>query len=407
MIFLIFPGIIFLSLPICISLFSYWNYFLDQHLNLVTSALIALSIFVVLFEIISFKFSRLSADDLFRPLTINLGTGPRLKFLVGFFAVFVFFFGIMDLFVHGVVIMGDRSKYYLFNDSQARIRHISSLVWIFVPFAMSGLFKRWWSSLLMIWAFVFPIVVLDRNRLMMSAFSVVVLYLLFDFKRRFRVKFAVCFATAVLSILVFSKLGSVRSGDDGILKTYSDSRDVQASAMGIIQDESCKLPQYFPVSDDLKLLSPKQQWFAIYTGSPILNLTTQEKCLKRDTSILKAQTIPLWKRSNTVGRPALISPRLTAGTEAMPFYLGFGWIGIVASALIEFFLIRYVSKELSVKKDIFLMVIFLRFAYCALFFAFDPQFYLWTTLGLVLLMLISRFAVFHLRFLARHNGSQK
>ncbi|WP_415062056.1 hypothetical protein [Bdellovibrio sp.] len=304
----------------------------------------------------------------------------------------IFLFTLIDLYVHGIIILGDRTRYSIFNEYEARIRHISMLIWIFAPLSLIKIFPTWTRIGMFFWSIIFPVLVLDRNRLLMALFSVAIVFFILNWTRVTpKAKKLIAASLALLCVGVFSLVGEIRSGSNGIVSTYTDSRTTQITLMGVKDvAAACKVPEYLPVSQHVRDLPQSLQWLILYAASPIYNLAMQDTCAISDPSFLKAQVIPLWKRFNSTGGPLLVSPRLNVGTEAMPFFLAFGALGVLVCIIAEYLILKLSAEALLRQKSLFSLLLFLRFSYCAVFFGFAPQFFLWTTLGFVLVILSAK-----------------
>lgn len=383
-----FCGSLFLATPLLAAILSFFLFYNVTGTDLtVPLILLLLSFFIIGFEL--FKYFKCDQGTS-RKIEINqLGCLPgdksSLKKILNVFIVVVVLFGLLDLLVHGVVIL-DPSNYATFNPLEARIRHISSLVWIFAPLSLFKYYSRGLRLVLFAWSILFPVLTLDRNRLMMALILFGITYSLVRLTNAHLQKrlLGTFFLIAVAAGL-FGSLGSVRSGSDSIVNTYTavNTLDEQLKNVNInVSDLKCQIPAVVPIKESLQAFPFALQWLIVYTSSPIYNLSIQHECNLRDSSLLWAQIVPLWKRFNSVGSPLLITPYLTASTEAMPFYLAFGITGLFVCLLMEFFLLKQAAAFFFRQQSFFSLIILLRFIYCAIFFAFAPQFYLWSTLGI-------------------------
>jgi hypothetical protein len=261
------------------------------------------------------------------------------------------------------------------------MRHFSSLCWILGPIALSLPFSKTTKITLLFWAFAFPILVVDRNRLLMAFFSTVLSLYFIGIEDKLKNKIKVISISSVLiAIASFIIIGQKRAGEFSIYNQYAP---VSAP---VPLTKPCKLPKTLPVKEALKKLPAGFQWVFLYTTSPVYNLSVQYKCEIHDSSMLKAQLIPLWKKSNKVGAPYLVAYAQNAGTELMPFYMFFGVSGIFIALILEYLCLRYAFYLYMKDSNIFNFLIVLRLSYCALFAGFAPQFFTWTTLGFILVI---------------------
>ena len=298
------------------------------------------------------------------------------------FGVLIILFGIFDLYDHGLVFLNPIT-YSIFQPHQAWIRHFSSLCWILSPIAILFPVNKWIKTLLITWAFLFPILVFDRNRLLLAFFASVMTLifkaLIFN-KLNWKKKLYFILSSLTLAAVLFIYIGQRRVGKYVIHNQYN------VSSAPIPLEKPCNIPKSLPVKQIFKNLPPEFQWLFLYTTTPMFNLAIQYKCEIQDSSILKAQLIPFWKRFNSVGAPYLVANGQNVGTELMPFYMAYGVVGIFVGILGAYFLLK-LSLILFLKEiNIFNFLILLRLSYCSFMMGFAPQLFTWTTLGFVILM---------------------
>lgn len=389
-----FTASLFLAIPILLSVALYFISFNATKISTIPLIFTGAAALIVLCEIFFHRRQRKIDSSLKGPITVQKGSASALEIILGAFCCTILAASILDLYVHGVILFEERWRYSVFTEFERRIRHISLLVWTFAPISISGLFSRRTRVFLIFWAIAFPILVLDRNRLLAGLYSALATWLLLNWDQFQQTKKYLVIAIATLSCIVtFCGLGMIRSGNNAILSTYQDSRLSQLAVMGTPQPQfSCSIPDHLPVQENIKTLPPSLQWLALYMASPIYNLEIQHRCDIRDSSLLKAQIIPLWKRYNSPGEPLLVSPRMNVGTEALPFYLALGPIGLLLCLFLAVVTLKLSAGFLKKAQDVFSLLIFLRLSYCAIFFCFAPQFFLWTTFGFVALILCVRWA---------------
>lgn len=364
---------LFISLPFvaCFCAFSL-TYNVDQELWLALPLFGAFSLLFIMDYGVS-KNPSVYPDK----LHINVTSDETQVLLFGIVSAFIILMGIADLVDHGVVILNPLT-YSVFLPHQAWVRHFSSLCWILGPIALCLPFSKMTKLTLLFWAFFFPVLVVDRNRLLMAFFSTVLsLYFIgIGEELRKRMKIISVFSI-ILAITCFIILGQKRAGEFSIHNQYAPQ------SAPIPLPRPCNLPRTLPAKEAFKNLSAGFQWIFLYTTTPVYNLSVQYKCETHDTSLLKAQLIPLWKKSNTVGAPYLVAYAQNAGTELMPFYMFFGAGGIFLALILEYLILRYAFYLYMKDSNIFNFLIVLRLSYCALFAGFAPQFFTWTTLGFI------------------------
>lgn len=289
--------------------------------------------------------------------------------------------GIIDLFYHGLVILNP-STYDKFSPLQAWIRYFSSLSWILVPVALFLKPRVYQRFIFIGWAFLFPVLIVDRNRLFMAVFSFLLSMLFIKFRRKISsltITLA-CLFVVLTAVIVFSKIGNLKNS--ALAETYEASNLIPGN-------KKCDFaPTYLPVKDTFKVLPETFQWIFLYGITPLYNLSVQHACEIRDSSLLKAQLIPFWKRSNSIGSPYLVASNMNVGTEILPFFLSFGLAAIYfcfisAFVINRFFYVRYLES-----KSIFDLLIFFRLSYCSVMFGFAPQYFIYTNLGFIIVMVV-------------------
>lgn len=376
----------------CALLLNHWAF--PEPSAAITSSLIFCIVAITLCDIAYFLYKNRTPQTSAPQLDMALSNVNRksLRITLGLFIATVVIFTLADLYFHGVIILGDRTRYSIFNSYEQKIRNISSLVWMLAPLAFLPLASLKTRLSIFAWAFIFPILVLDRNRLLMALFGTLIMVCLkYLYKLPAKTKYTLMASAIIGGIVIFAGFGFIRSGTTGIVSTYSDPRSLQIRLMGHVdRPYECEIPQYLPLNEEVKKISPTLQWIVLYAASPIYNLSIQDVCDIRDDSNLKAQIIPLWKKDKTILTPLLVSPRLNVGTEAMPFYLALGISGVILCLLLEYGILKFSAQWFLSAPNVFRFLIFLRVSYCAFFFGFAPQFYLWTTVGTILVVLFTQ-----------------
>ena len=135
-------------------------------------------------------------------------------------------------------------------------------------------------------------------------------------------------------------------------------------------------------------------WFAIYSSSSIFNFSVINNIDYRDPDYLNYQLFRTI-RSDLPDKPQDLTPlplplpNLNVGTEFFPFLLYGGTPLVIFSfiiiCIIYFFYINLFSKFPS---SIFLLLGFLKLSYCCIMLGFAPQFFTFTNIGFLILMLL-------------------
>lgn len=305
-------------------------------------------------------------------------------FMMKLLSAFIVVVGVLDLWSHGLVMFNNPMDYSKFLPHEAWLRHFSSLCWILAPIGLLLPFPKPIKASLVIWAFIFPILVVDRNRFLMAFFSSAFTLYFMDLPSVWRKKInLLALSIACLAVIGFIVVGEKRVGKDGIHLQY-----IQRSEP-VPLDKPCDLPARLPIKEGLEKKPAGFQWIFLYVTTPIYNLSVQMKCEIKDSSLLKAQLIPLWKRHNKVGAPYLVSMGQNAGTEFMPFFLAFGIMGIFLVLIGEYFLLRWSLHAFSIDGNIFNFLVLVKLSYCALLTGFAPQFFTWTNLGFIFVIKVA------------------
>lgn len=359
----------------CAALAFSFAYNVDKELYVLSPIFLS---FLVIWGIDWFywKKSPLSSTDLFLDTAM---VDEKMKKIMLIFSFFIIGMGFLDLYHHGLVFLTP-STYATFTPLQSWIRNFSSLCWVLLPIAMICRFHIVYRILLIVWSLAFPVLVFDRNRLLMAIFALG-MTLFFNRKEYSLKKIGMGITlTAFIGIIFFIVVGNGRVGSTGVLAHY------KATHNNTQLSQPCDLPKLLPVKDEIKKMPPAFHWVFLYATGSVYNLAVQYKCEVQDSSLLKAQLIPLWKRFNHVGQPYLVSSGLNVATEMLPFYLAFGVSGIFLVLILEFLILRYFMIKFAREKSLIGFLMFLRLAYCAFFVGFAPQFFIWTTLGFFLVM---------------------
>ncbi len=298
---------------------------------------------------------------------------------------------LLDLVTHGLVILSPNPMaYFTFTPFEHHLRHFSSLVWILAPLAFF-IKSKLNRTLFFISAFLFPVLFLDRNRLLLSLFAMGLTLLLFDkyAKNKFFIV-AVSTLVAIGGPVAFSLLGTQRVQQANAQEDYLADRNEQINKMQIQNQSlinSCPVPRRIPLNDHFTKLSGFMRWTALYISSPVFNLATVDFCDFRNSEIFKSQILPYYQPIHIIENVPFVAPYLNTATELLPFQTLGGWALSIFIFILTYFILFFLIQKLVSQFDIFYYLIFLRIAYCAVFFNFAPQFYTWSTFGFVFVML--------------------
>lgn len=104
----------------------------------------------------------------------------KYKTVILIFCIFVTLFGPLDIYINGFKLLNPES-YTVFNGIGRYIRHITTLSWILIPITFIFINNRPLKFLLFFYALLFPILIVDRNRLFLSSYTFILCYSLSGF----------------------------------------------------------------------------------------------------------------------------------------------------------------------------------------------------------------------------------
>lgn len=320
----------------------------------------------------------------------------RSRLTIIMFGWIIFFACALDLYFHGIVILNsDPNAYSTFTSTQAQLRHFSLLCWTLGPIFFLPNIHRKHRFPFLAMAILFPILALDRNRVLSSFAAIAMMFFIFPetSKNRNRAWLKI-FLILFFGAFLFSKLGAKRVGDAGLHELLTNNRRSELETKKYPElgnyfqnlNQLCPRPNELPVKKWFSTQHPKLQWILTYITSPIFNFVTVSHCNWQNSDYLKAQIIPLWARLHGDPKPLpLVSPYLNVASEFMPFYLAGGMPATALAFLLIYFSLNLSAYTFCQRQDFFLFLIFMRLAYCAFTANFAPQFFIWTTFGFILL----------------------
>ncbi|MBB3815242.1 hypothetical protein FHY13_003627 [Xanthomonas arboricola] len=288
--------------------------------------------------------------------------GTRDAFLVMALAAVVTVFCIVDVALFPVPLFSDPSSYATLSPLRAHVRHISNMCWILPPIALLCVRHRGLRAAMVVLGFVFPIVVIDRNRIFAGLFSFVLVMLLRrDPSRRLPWK------TIGLLVLagggVFSILGALRSGS---LATVA-----------------------LPFSAVYRAMPQGVQWLLLYISAGPYNFGAILAKGYVNASFLVNQLVPFSGSIANAGTGIpLDAPNINVGTEFFPFLMAWGAPGALLALLALYAGLLWSVRLLDSSLSIFHVLIFLRIAYACLMSPFAPQAFTWTNFGFIALCLV-------------------
>lgn len=288
--------------------------------------------------------------------------GSREAMVALVFAGVVIVFCGLDLTLFPIPLLDNPSSYATMEPGREHVRHISSLCWTLPPIGLLCTRQRGLRNALIAVGLVFPVLVIDRNRIFAALFSFA-LVILFRRDERRPLPWKSVSVIGVIGAAVFSVLGAVRSGSlDNVALPFSAL--YQASPQGI-------------------------KWLVLYVSAGPYNFASMVTKGYVDASILTGQLVPL--SGPTVAAAADIpfdAVNINVGTEFLPFLLAFGPLGAVASILLLYALLIWSVRRLRASVSLFSLLIFLRVAYVCVMSPFAPQAFIWTNAAFIVVCLL-------------------
>lgn len=300
------------------------------------------------------------------------------RMIMMFFVFFVVISGALDVYVNGLKLL-DPGSYAEFNGVGRYIRHVSIQCWVLVPIAFIYFGSSKFKMLLVGYALIFPVIILDRNRLFTSFYALALCLvltpssssynnaLLGSPKRRLVI--------LILSVfLIFSVMGFFRSGADAfVIETSGD----------VLGEEQLPLREIFYYLPSLF------QQVILYITTPLFNFATIVYYDFINQDFLLSQLAPFSRDLFDLYpyAPVLVQ-RFNVGTEFYPFLL-YGGVSFVVLS-VAFLVLAFFASCLLFKTfpNIFTFLIFIKISYSVLFMGFAPQFYILLNFAFILLMMI-------------------
>lgn len=296
---------------------------------------------------------------------------PHYDFVLISVCFSIILFGPIDVYVNGFKLLDPASYADIYGIGRV-IRHITTLSWILIPVAFLFIKKPLIKLGFIIYAILFPIIIIDRNRFFHSCYVLFLCLLLAspqpskgNSNRLFM------FATVVTVLVIFALIGKFRSGGAFV---------VESSATSLIEGA-------YPLSTVFFRLPAFLQQIVLYITSPIFNFLTVLSYDFINQDFLLKQFSPFGREIFAFYPYApIFIPRFNVGTEFFPFLL-YGRLPLVTVAVILLLLCFKLTILLFNKRpNIFTFLIFLRISYVVLFMGFAPQFYILLNLVFVVLM---------------------
>mgnify|MGYP006951078961 CR=1 FL=1 len=288
--------------------------------------------------------------------------GSREAFVALAFAGAVALFCLLDLTLFPIPLLDKPSAYASMAGGREHVRHVSDMCWALPPIGLLCARSRRLRIALIVTGFVFPVLVIDRNRLFATVFSFALVILLRrDESRPLPWKSVGLLGLAGISI--FSILGMLRSGPlDHITLPFSAM--YRAAPQGI-------------------------KWLLLYGSAGPYNFSAMLAKDYLNSSFLIHQLVPMSGSVATAGTDIpLDASTINVGTEFFPFLLALGPFGAVAAMCALYGMLLWSVQRLQPAAPLFALLIFLRVSYVCVMSPFAPQAFTWTNAGFIGLCLV-------------------
>ncbi|KAB7769403.1 hypothetical protein [Xanthomonas maliensis] len=288
--------------------------------------------------------------------------GTREAFVALALALVVVLFCLIDVLAFPIPLFSDPSSYATLSPARAHVRHVSNMCWILPPIALLCVRHRSLRLAMVLLGFVFPVVVIDRNRIFAGLFSFVVVLLWRRAPDR-PLPWKAIGALTAAGAAVFSLLGALRSGS---LATVA-----------------------LPFGAFYRAMPQGVQWLLLYVSAGPYNFGAMLAKSYVNASFLVNQLVPFSGSIATAGTGIpLDAPNINVGTEFFPFLMAWGAPGALLAMLALYALLLWSVRRLQVSLSIFHVLIFLRLAYACVMSPFAPQAFTWTNFGFIALCLL-------------------
>lgn len=300
----------------------------------------------------------------------NIKISNHHQLVISIFALFIFLCGPLDIYVNGFKLLNPAS-YTDIPGIGRFIRHFTLLTWILIPLAFMYCENKSTKICLISYALIFPILIIDRNRLLLSFYTFILLWIITNKSNKSVYKWLV-YSIPLLIILIFSIIGHYRSGHQVIVPT----------------SHNVLLNQHLPLNNLFMNLPSIMQQVLLYLITPLWNFATIVQAHFTNPDFLLSQLSPFSRESFELHpfAPVLV-PRFNVGTELYPFLL-YGGLPLAFIAYIGIFILFLLIINLFKKyPNIFTLLIFIKCSFIVLFLGFAPQFYILLNGAFIFLML--------------------
>ncbi len=298
----------------------------------------------------------------FARVAIRDYAGTREAFVAFAFCAVVGLFCLLDLALFPIPLFDKPSAYAQMDGGREHIRHVSAWCWVLPPIGLLCARRRWMRYGLVLAGIVFPILVIDRNRIFASLFSIGLVLVMRRGEGR-RLPWTAVAALALAGMALFAVLGILRSGPlEGVTLPFGAL--YRASPPGV-------------------------KWLLLYVSAGPYNFASILAKHYANADFLLNQVVPLRGSIATAGTGIpLDSPTINVGTEFFPFLMALGPAGALAAILALYGLLVWSVRRMQASSSLFSLLIFLRMAYVAAMAPFAPQAFTFMSAGFIALCLL-------------------
>jgi hypothetical protein len=288
--------------------------------------------------------------------------GTREAFVALAFSAVIVVFCVLDIALFPIPLFDNPSSYATMEGGREHIRHISNLCWILPPVGMLCVRSRWLRNLLIVIGLIFPVVVIDRNRIFATLYSFA-LVILFRRDTAKPLPWKTIIFLALIGATAFSVLGTLRSGTlDTVALPFN--RAYHAAPQGV-------------------------KWLLLYMSAGPYNFGALFAKHYSNASFLINQLVPLSGSVATAGTDIpLDASNINVGTEFLPFLMAAGPAGAVISVVVLYAMLLWSVRLLRRNVSLFHLLIFLRMSYVCVMSPFAPQAYTWSNFSFIALCLL-------------------
>jgi hypothetical protein len=287
--------------------------------------------------------------------------GSREAFVALAFALVIVVFCVLDLAFFPIPLFEKPSGYAVMENGREHIRHISDMCWVLPPIGLLCTRKPWLRRLLVTVGLVFPILVIDRNRIFDALFALAMLMLMRREQGR---------ALPWHGIVLVGLIGGTLFGVLGMLRSGS----LASVAL--------------PVDELFRNAPGGVQWLLIYASAGPYNFASILAKGYHNSDFLLHQLVPGTGSIATLGTDIpLDASNINVGSEFFPFLMAWGPVGAVAAIFMLHAMMAWSTRRLRRGMRLFPLLIFLRMTYVCVMAPFAPQAFTWTNAGFVVLCL--------------------